>query len=335
MTQPVPDSSNWREDLGFGQVLDIRGRSSIADLFGHSKSRTGIYLLGYLDGTYYIGQARDVVRRFGGHRRNSDDIESFSFMKTSRSGLDELERDTIHKAETLGVPLRNRIHVADIIGSVDLDELIPKKSQDHWLENPFQKIRNAAAAVIFPPDSPQRIRTNSQFRILSEHPRFPSIRRIFSSFVKNCIPVPATTQLTYWSLSALPSTNKSHHPRFSCLNVNWMEMLVCGWIPRAPVSCWAFINVAKSALGNSFRFNSELKQTFPGVILCRASYRSAGGNAIHLEMNDLDEFEHLINDPRIQEAARVLALQLMRKGPTVFGKVHCPEFADVVLSNEK
>lgn len=325
-------SLTWPHDLGFGPPVDVRGRSSIADMFGRSKRRTGIYLLGYADGTYYIGQARDVVRRFGGHRRQCPDIALFAFFQTRRSELDEVEQATIYRAETLGVSLRNRVHVADVLGPVDLDELVPEESQNRWLDRPAQAIRDGAAPVVLPPDSPQRWRTDPQFRKLAADPRYPTIRRIFASFALNGLLAPGTTQLTYWSVTALPNTNQSHYPRLGCLNVNWMEVLVCGWIPKRPHSFWGFVNVAKSALSDSFRTKRELRTTFPGLIQTEAHYRTAGGNAVHLEMRNLVGFERLMNDVRIQAAVRVLTLQLMRKGPTVFGKVHCPAFADDILS---
>ncbi len=200
-------SPPWYSELGFDKPTDVRGRSSIADLFCRSKPRTGIYLLGYSDSTHYIGQAVDVVRRFGGHRRLSPDIESFAFISTRRTSLDKAEQNAIHYAEALRVPLRNRVHVADVLGPVDLDELVPEDSQNRWLNHPNIEISDAADPVMLPPDSPQRWRSDPQFRQLGARPEYATVQRIVSDFIGSCIPAPATTQLSYWSLTALPSTN--------------------------------------------------------------------------------------------------------------------------------
>ena len=61
-------------ELGFPTPTDVRGRRSIADLLPKSRDRCGIYLLAFSDGTFYIGQALDVVRRFSQHRKQHDNI---------------------------------------------------------------------------------------------------------------------------------------------------------------------------------------------------------------------------------------------------------------------
>jgi hypothetical protein len=291
----------------------------------------GIYLLGYSDATHYIGQAVDVVRRFGGHRRLSPDIESFAFISTRRASLDNAEQNAIHYAEALRVRLRNRVHVADVLGPVDLDELVPEDSQHRWLNDPDVEIIDAAEPVMLPPDSPQRWRTDPQFRQLAARPEYAAVQRIVADFIGRCIPAPATTQLSYWSLTALPSTNKLHHPRFGCLNVNMMEVLVCGWLPGSGADLWGFMNVAESGLPASFGSENAFAEAFPSVIRRRRLYRAAGGDDCLLEVPGLDLLRQLVQDPRIQAAARALTLRLMRKGPTIYGRYHCPAFADDAL----
>ena len=61
-------------ELGFPAPTDVRGRRSIADLLPKSRDRRGIYLLEFSDGTFYIGQALNVVRRFGQHRQRHDNM---------------------------------------------------------------------------------------------------------------------------------------------------------------------------------------------------------------------------------------------------------------------
>lgn len=330
VAQSIP-SPRWLSELGFDRQLDVRGRSSIADILAGTKTRTGIYLLGYSDDTFYIGQALDVVRRFAGHRRLSCDIESFAFVKSPREFLDATEKQAIHQAEALGVRLRNRVHVADVLGSADLDELVPANSQAQWLDHPVSPIVGAADPVVLPLDSPQRWRTDPQFRQLWERPEYAKVRKTMATFIAMCIPVPATTQLAYWSLSALPGTNKSHHPRLACLNVNMMEVLVCGWLPDRADRFWGFANVSNSALTASFTTDHALLREFPGLTTHERQYRAAGGDDRSLEVQDLDLLTQIVQDLRIQAAARVLNLRLMRKGPTIYGKYHCPAFADDVI----
>ena len=80
-------------ELGFPAPTDVRGRLSIADLLPKSRGRCGIYLLVFSDGTFYIGQASDVVRRFGQHRKQHDNIVRWSFRPVKRRDLDAIERE--------------------------------------------------------------------------------------------------------------------------------------------------------------------------------------------------------------------------------------------------
>ena len=110
--------------LGFPSLHNVSGRHSIAELIGKSKNRCGIYLLHFDSGTYYIGQAVDVVRRFGQHRKMHLDIIGFSFLPASKATLDEQERLLIQTAEINGLPLTNRIHISTVIGKTDLDSVL-------------------------------------------------------------------------------------------------------------------------------------------------------------------------------------------------------------------
>jgi len=82
----------------FNQHLDVKGRLSISDLFPKSKSRCGIYLLNFSDGTFYIGQAIDSVRRFSQHRKNYSNIEKFWFQPIDKNKLDETEQRLIPRS---------------------------------------------------------------------------------------------------------------------------------------------------------------------------------------------------------------------------------------------
>jgi hypothetical protein len=114
-----------------------------------------------------------------------------------------------------------------------------------------------------------------------------------------------------------------------------MEILVCGWLPGSGADVWGFINVAESGLAASFGSEDAFAKAFPGVIGQRRLYRAAGGDDNLLEVASLDLLHQLVRDPRIQAAARTLTLRLMRKGPTIYGKYHCPAFADDALVRSK
>ncbi len=110
-----------------------------------------------------------------------------------------------------------------------------------------------------------------------------------------------------------------------------MEILVCSWLPGSGADLWGFLNVAETELAASFGSEVAFAKAFPGVVRRKRLYRAAGGDDCLLEVAGLDLLHQLVQDPRIQTAARALTLRLMRKGPTIYGKYHCPAFADDVL----
>jgi hypothetical protein len=173
--------------LGFTESHDVQGRLSIADLFLKSKKRYGIYLLEFDDGLYYIGQAVDVVRRFTQHRKNYTNIARLSFQATHRPNLDAQEQLLIHQAESLGVPLINKIYTSYVAGETDLDLLISPDEQEAWLADPalFADDTMRIHAYL---DETSRIKYKYTFQKFQADPRFQPIVELLQQYIVACIP---------------------------------------------------------------------------------------------------------------------------------------------------
>ena len=78
------DQRKLLNTLGFVSLEYVESLRSVAQLFGPRSNRCGIYLLWFADGFSYIGQASDVVRRFGQHRVNYSDIVAFGFQTVGK-----------------------------------------------------------------------------------------------------------------------------------------------------------------------------------------------------------------------------------------------------------
>lgn len=315
--------------LGFDRI-DVTGCSSVDDIFkSQSKSRIGIYMLGLSDNTYYIGKSKIVTTRFRTHLRDhlrkfSLNIESFGFLPFRNEELSHNEKSMIHKAESFGVPIRNNTYVADVIAHNEIYDLIPENIQRQWLANPTVII-NAKKYIIV---KAQRLKTDHKFFQLSNFPEYPSIKPVLDEFIRNCIIAPAATQKIFWSLTAAPGT--CQNSRLCCLNVNWMEVLVCGRL-----HFWDFVNVSYSELKRQFGSLAVFNKTYP-IEYTKNHYVAAGGDDVRLYVeNNFDLFCKLIRDPKVQAAARLLTLRLMRKGQTAYSKYHCPAFVDDILSQKK
>ena len=69
---------------GFSEFRRVSGRLGVADLFDPER-RTDIYVLGFRDGTYYVGKATDVTGRFRDHRDNKDPVDGMAFREVTRT----------------------------------------------------------------------------------------------------------------------------------------------------------------------------------------------------------------------------------------------------------
>ena len=91
---------------GFGPFRRTTGRLSVADIFA-ADARTGIYVLAFNDGSYYVGKASDVTGRYRDHHDATEPIEAIAFRAGPQRLLDAHEQDTIAALELIGVTLKN------------------------------------------------------------------------------------------------------------------------------------------------------------------------------------------------------------------------------------
>ena len=331
---PDPQSEESSRDvglleLGFPPLTLVAGRVSVADLHPSRPRRCGIYVLAHADGMHYVGQAVDVVRRFAQHRKVSSDIERFSFFPVERADLDAEERRCIQGAEARGLRLRNRMLVKQLLTESDLDEVLTLAEQEAWLDDPSTFA--AEPRLQLDSDQTQRLRFRAKFDRFRADAAFDRVTALVRLYVQEYIPVARRTELSFWSISCLPSTNNAHHPRWVALNVGEMEMFVVGWLPKRREP-WGLVNVSRSACTSSLieRLRRRGLVSKPRQRL----YRAAGGDDVQLSI-DANTFEAMtdaLHEPGMTKSARALCLNVMRKRPNLFAKYHCFDLADAVLS---
>jgi hypothetical protein len=318
--------------LGFPPLEPVSSLFSIAQLFGATKRRCGIYLLVFETGVVYIGQAVDVVRRFAQHRRNHDDIIGFSFKPARQTELDDLEVALIFRAESLGLILSNAVHVTNIIGDTDFDLVVPVDEQDHWLNaRPILPTRDLTSPKIILPE-PQQIRYSKQFSRFNAHPLSSRALALLKVYLSQSVPMPRRTEYSFWSVSCMPATNGAW-PRLICVSAAVMELFVVGWERQDPKLLWSFVNVAEDVLLEHWRSEDELIAAFPFIQILKRGYRDAGRHQIGLGVSNGASMELLLADAGIAKAASALTLRVMRKRATIYGKYHCVQLANLALSS--
>lgn len=254
---------------------------SIAQLFGSTKSRCGIYLLELPHEKVYIGQASDVVRRFAQHRQNYDEIIGFSFIPVRPNHLDQVERDLIHKTEMAGLVILNTIHASNVVGDTDLDLVVSQEEQTKWLLSPFAfNMRDTTSPIFLPAAQVERFAL--AFRKFQAHSLFSTTSKLLQTYLHHCLPSPKRTEYSFWVVSCLPSTNRSSWPRLLCVSAGLMELLVLGHHKDSSSEMWGFVNVASDVLAENFATDKALQAAFPSIEITKNQYRDAGQHQLTL-----------------------------------------------------
>src|SRR5262245_46807350 len=126
------NASSFFSSLGFSDFEQVEGRSSVADMFQPDR-RCGLYVFHYQNGEYYVGQAVNVVRRFGQHRKTHSDIVSMAFLPLLKEQLTAKERSTIEGADLAGFLLRNIVGTSEPNIESDFDDVVSPAEQGSWL----------------------------------------------------------------------------------------------------------------------------------------------------------------------------------------------------------
>ena len=229
-------------------------------------------------------------------------------------------------AEARGLRLRNRMLVQQLLVESDLDAILDPAEQQIWLDDPSHFA--SESRLVLDPEQVQRLRFRSQFERFRKEPVFEQVAGLLRTYVRTCVPAARRTELSFWSVTCLPSTNRSHHPRWAAVNIGEMEMLVLGWLPaeREP---WAFVNVSRNALDMC----AHDRLAGAGAMCELREYRAASGDclAVATGANTFSAMDLILSDPDVVRAARRLSLQVMRKRPNWYAKYHCFDLADCVL----
>ena len=103
--------------------LELDSNTPIGPIFP-ANERCGIYVIEFDDGTKYVGQTIDIVKRFRNHTHGSKhhdswgDVVALSFAPAPPLELDVLEKQIIQHQLDAGVLLRNRSGVLTSEGPV-------------------------------------------------------------------------------------------------------------------------------------------------------------------------------------------------------------------------
>lgn len=314
--------------LGFAPPVDVSRTYGIGVLVPNQRRRAGIYLLVLNDGRFYIGRAKDVVRRFAAHRKTfGERLIGFSFQEVAESKQPEIERALIQRGERAGLPLEQIEWVSQVYGTSDLDELVSPEELASWAADPVAHL----ATDNWPLPLAGEGRAGRDKRVIArfdEAPLVKTARELLALYVQHCVPLPRRTAPDYWNVACLPSTNASSYPRLFCVSAHVMETFVVGYEAGDPEAFWAFVVCARTPLTAEYGSLAKARRALGGVDIDEdRAYKSAGEDQCRLSFNDPETAVRIVRLPAVQDAARTLMHRIMRKGVNRYARYHCAPFA--------
>lgn len=296
--------------------------TSLGVNFRPGEDRCGIYILEFTDGQRYVGQSRDVVRRFADHSRRHLDIVAVQFCPTPLHDLDAAERQMVQDQRDAGHHLRNIDLVSNSWADSVLDAVVDQEIQQGWATGAPQTHPDDTRMLI----ARRRQSTRAQYEALQQHPGFDAVFDDICTYIDRVVAWPSATDGAFWTLSALPSTGKTRESRrLACVNCGRVETFVIFENRISGNLSW-FLNIEHGVLSRQ-----DLPRMKRRSLFTTNGYRSVG-LVDRIEGGVSDSLDAWLDDtPNLEIAARQLSLNLMRKGRSWFARFHCDDFVDDVL----
>lgn len=215
--------------------------------------RCGIYVLHMSDDTFYVGQAKNVIRRYHEHCRSYQHIEHVSFKRVYQKNLNTEEENAIRTLETRGFHLLNIIHASITYKSTDFDLLVPPDKQKRWIADlSWSYAGNDRHDKDY---EKQRLKYQHRFEQFRGMANYQETVSVLRQYVQGCIPSFKSTQFEYWCISCLPAT--LNNARYATVNLNTMETFVVG------KGGWSFINIAQTHFREAYPQDNDFSRKYP------------------------------------------------------------------------
>lgn len=296
-----------------GKRFDVRELESVVFLLREEPTLRGVYRLTFATGERYVGQSVNVANRFVSHRHRWSDITGFEFFPLENEDLDFFERALITLTEQSD-ELRNKALTHKPMGSRPLEVELETGTTTLL---PWERDRRIK------PDQNLASTEAERFAKLLRHRDYPLIREIFGWYIYNTISDPINTQKHLWTVTCLPSTNKSKdYRRLAVVNVGNLETAVAYEVTdeTGQKQSQIFFNTA---------IDEEITEgVYEGgaLMIAPGNYRVADCMAwittVEYVYQQLFSDEDMYQEKRFLDDAYVLNTRLMRSGGTMYGRFH-------------
>lgn len=198
------EAKSIADRLGFQVFADVRGDSNALRLFTPEiqkkygkRHRCGVYMQFRSDDTCYIGQSLDVDRRHKRHRELGVIVDFLAFRCWPPSVLLEKEDICIQAAQSMGLPLVNKVFTFGTRRKQDdYDEIVTPEQQDLFIT----RIAGGQAPLNQWPNLCKKAERSEirEWELFSQHPRFMELYQQAGFYLKTTVPSPETTESVTW-----------------------------------------------------------------------------------------------------------------------------------------
>ena len=177
-------------------------------------------------------------------------------------------------------------------------------------------------------DLEQRFKFTPRFEKLLRKPQADDVLSILRAYAATCIPMPRTTERFYWSVSCLPSTDKS----LARVNASWMELMALQ--PDGDGLLARFILHL-----SDFTHDGSIEPDQLDEALVR---QCGGGDATHffwkadtfgIKVRGIEAIRAFMAHPHSLRAIRRFNLTHMNRGRNAYQASHCYSLADAMLDD--
>ncbi|MBL0031043.1 MAG: hypothetical protein IPP27_02275 [Bacteroidetes bacterium] len=222
--------------------------------------------------------------------------------------------------------MTNKTFVSNVIGDTDLDFIISTAEQTEWLEK-NKPISNDGFDLYSTIELKYKIKYRQNFEKFQLLNNYVELKELLNLYFSKCLPANKKTEMSFWSLSCMPSTNTGTWPRFFCMNVNAMEVFVLGCEKKTKTP-FCFL-VISNRFNQSKKTIDKLCKKYKSLEVYESNYRAAGADQIRLQFTDLQEFKNImLTENEIITSIKEMNLRLMRKGGTIYSPFHCFDLAN-------
>jgi hypothetical protein len=176
----------------------------------------------------------------------------------------------------------------------------------------------------------QKFKYVARFEKLMRRPQAQEVAETLRLYGENCIPIPRRTERYYWSVSCLPSTDKT----LARVNASWMELFALqadGEDLRA-----RFILHLSDFTTDGSPEPDHLDQALIEQCVARpedVSHFLWKDDTFGLKVRGSASIRHFLAQPRALRAIRNFNLTHMNRGRNAYQASHCYSLADYMLGD--